>query len=677
MNISWNLLNNILELKKISPSELSEQLILAGFEVENIHYLSDTKDIILDINITSNRKDTSSIIGLAEEISSIVNIPFKTIKKNDTHYKLSVISNNASNTFKQITITVIENICIQNSPIHIQQYLKVHGIEVCNNIFDIVNFTNLKWGQNAFFVVLNTNHCVEKPIIYVQETIDNEGNYHPILHFNQNNISLVNKQFNKNISNNNNILSKINLLLINQIKQLDPQNQYEKYCLNAYYDNLNLINEYFNYEEFNTYIYTNPIAKSAEKKINIDIRKIYETLGPCKIRLSKTKEFLNVSKIFSLLQRLNLNPRYNSNDTITVSVPKKRKNDLYRDIDIIEEIGRIYGFNQFIDKIPQKSCQGKPSYYTTTKNKIRQILRSIGLHEIIGYSLIKDKNNQSSINLYNPLNKELAILRNTLITHLIEISLYNCNQGNEFLEGFEIGKVFIKNNYPQEKTYLSGVLGSNNYLRYNWQSKPYSLSWFQAKGNLEEFFERINIKVNWSSKIDDSIFFKNLTQYLRPKKSCLIIFNNEAIGILGEINNQIMQKMNRGHNIYLFEIDITKILQLNTINHLEYNYKPYSCYPSITRDISVNTCKNLELDKLMTIINKIKKQKNNLIKSVEIFDEYIEKNNNITKKIGLRITYRSFTKTLTSEEIDVIEKYIKQELQFYLLLFNNAKESRT
>ena len=138
-----------------------------------------------------------------------------------------------------------------------------------------------------------------------------------------------------------------------------------------------------------------------------------------------------------------------------------------------------------------------------------------------------------------------------------------------------------------------------------------------------------------------------------------------------------MRKMNRGHNIYLFEIDITKILQLNTINHLEYNYKPYSCYPSITRDISVNTCKNLELDKLMTIINKIKKQKNNLIKSVEIFDEYIEKNNNITKKIGLRITYRSFTKTLTSEEIDVIEKYIKQELQFYLLLFNNAKESRT
>lgn len=305
-------------------------------------------------------------------------------------------------------------------------------------------------------------------------------------------------------------------------------------------------------------------------------------------------------------------------------------------------------------------------------NKIRKILRSMGLHEIITDSLANNKHIENHcINLYNPLTEEQIKLRNTLIDNLAQAYKYNTNQGNEALEGFEIGKIFcrdIKNKTVTntERTYLSGIMGNSYYFRHNWSNKPLSLSWFQAKGQLEDFFERTNTMITWSPKIHNSAFFQNLKNYFHPKRTCLIIKENREIGIFGQINIKFAKNNNISEKTYIFEIDLQHILRKTAANTLNYTYRAYSNYPSIIRDISISIYKHYNIENIINIINKIKKEKIHLIESIEIFDEYYIRKEDVIKKLGLRATYRSKEKTLTNDEIKELEQYIKKQLNDYL-----------
>lgn len=694
MNISWNLLNQILDLKKVTQEQLCEKLILAGFEVESIKNLPDNLDTIIEINITVNRQDTLCIMGIAQEISTIMNIPFKETERVNTNFIHDILEMKAhckSTTFEYLIVSLIDDISTHDSPSYIKKHLLKCNIEIKHHLIDVINFMNLKWGQNIQIIksnISNNKNKKDNNAIYLKREINKYGKMITFFHINGNDILISDtcssfENMQKKVTHS----EKDTLLLISRINKRNSfnniltdinhktkhiKNLSENYFLHAHYEMLQLIDKHYTYKKYKTYAYQDQKYSREDKKIYINIKKIHDVLGPCQFKPGNPI-YLNDKTIISVLKRLQLKPVIDK-QKIIVSIPQARTNDLYREIDIVEEIARTHGFNKFLDKVPSNLNKGITSYRMFNINKIRKILRSIGLHEIITDSLVNNKHIENyCMNLYNPLTEEQTKLRNTLINNLVQAYKYNTNQGNEPLEGFEIGKIFyrdVKNKtiINTEKTYLSGIMGNSHYFRHSWSNKPSSLSWFQVKGQLEEFFERTNMIVTWSSKIQNSAFFQNLKNYFHPKRTCLIIEANKEIGIFGQINIKLAKNNNISDKTYIFEIDLQHILRKTTTNILNYTYKAYSNYPSIIRDISISTYKHYNIENIINVINKIKKEKIHLIESIEIFDEYYIRKEKIIKKLGLRTIYRSKEKTLTNNEIKELEKYIKKQLNDYLSL---------
>ena len=688
MNISWNLLNEILDLKKVTQKQLYEKLILAGFEVERIKNLPDTLDTIFEINITANRQDTLCIMGIAQEISIIMNTPFKKIGRVDTnfiHDTLDMKTHCRSTTFEYLIVSIVDDISTNDSPSYIKKQLLKHNMEIKNHLIDVINFMNLKWGQNIQVIksnITNINSKKDNNAIHLKEEINEHGKIITLFHINGNDILISDTHYSfENTRTKITDFEKDTILLISSINKrssfyntltdINKKTKYiknlsENYFLHAHYETLQLIDKHYIYKKYKTYAYQDQKHSREDKKIYINIKKIHDVLGPCQFRLGNPI-YLNNKKIISVLERLQLKPVLDK-QKIIVSISQARTHDLHREIDIIEEIARTHSFNKFLDKVPSNPEKGIISYRMSSINKVRKILRSMGLHEIITDSLVNNKHIENHcINLYNPLTEEQVKLRNTLIDNLVQAYTYNTNQGNEQLEGFEIGKIFcrdIKNKTVTntERTYLSGIMGNYHYFRHNWSNKPLSLSWFQVKGQLEDFFERTNTIITWSSKIHNSAFFQNLKNYLHPKRTCLIIEGNKEIGIFGQINIKLAKSNNISEKTYIFEIDLQYILRKTTANIFNVTYKAYSNYPSIIRDISISIYKHYNIENIINIINKIKKEKTHLIESIEIFDEYYIKKEDLTKKLGLRAIYRSKEKTLTNNEIKELEKYIKKQL---------------
>nr|YP_009541671.1 phenylalanyl-tRNA synthetase beta chain [Synarthrophyton chejuense]AYR05680.1 phenylalanyl-tRNA synthetase beta chain [Synarthrophyton chejuense] len=658
MKISWNWLKQLIDLKSINPNKLAEKLTLAGFEIENIAYQKTIKDILFEINIPANRHDINNMANLALEITALLKLNLKLYIKinsrnNNIKYKTIDLYKNLNN-YKDLYYSFAENISINHSPIWIQNYLKASDIGPNNNMLDIVEFINFKWGQ-----------------------------YIEIFYINQIEIEKHKMNFNKireyaiklNSRNINNIdMTNISILFIGHINKNNTINYVKKrHSIKsqtnleyAFLDITQIIQD--NYDLDKTYnkekiIYRYKTNIISETDIICRISYLNKILGP----INNNRKYLSKKEIINIMERL----RFKVNDfgqELKIQIPQERQKDIRQEIDIIEEIARIYGFNNFNDNLPKIYKAGYRSSNAIITNKIRHILRSIGLHEVINYALSQSLS-KTSIEIINPLNKDQITLRNNLIENLITSKLYNINKVNEDFEVFEIGKIFINNlkfNNRHEELNLAIMLGNSSFQRSKWNEIPNSLSWFQAKGTIEELFERIHVQFIWSTRSDNKYFIKNFQKYTHPTRTSYIQYKGKTIGIFGQIHNKIAKRLNISYKVYIFEISINSIIKATKDNkHLNYNYKPYSNYPKITRDISIQVDQKISMQKIIQIIKMIQKEQKEIIESINVFDEYYEKD--ITKKIGLRTTYRSITTTLTNKRIEKIEKLLKKQLHKVLI----------
>nr|YP_010471028.1 phenylalanine tRNA synthetase [Synarthrophyton patena]UVF62857.1 phenylalanine tRNA synthetase [Synarthrophyton patena] len=671
MKISWNWLKKLVDLKDTTQSELAERLILAGFEIENIINQKHIQDIIIEISTTANRTDIISMASIAIEIASISHLNLKLYKQIPL-YNSKIIYKKIKNldNFNQYTTlyySIITNISLNESPKWLKDHLIASDINTKNNIMDIINFINFKWGQSIkVFQIENsknnytkTNHQINdnKPISWnkIQESI----------------IKLNSTDTSDYYTN------PINLIIIGYINknhkinnQHNKQNiKSKKHLSYAIIEILHLIEITYKQKNNKKVIYKHENTVKNENNIICRIEYIHKILGP--IKQNKRITYLDKTTIINILQKLNFIVKDYSK-TLKVIIPEERENDIQQEIDIVEEIGRIYGFNNFINHLPKINQIGHLSANQLVIKKIRQILRSISLHEVINYSL-RPKHNLISnhIELINPLNKEQKALRTNLIEGLIESKFHNINQVNENFEVFEIGKIFINENKlfikDNERLHLGCILGNNDFCRSKWHETPNELSWFQAKGNIEEFLERMHIKFTWSTNSKKTPLLKNIQQYIHPTRTIYIKYKNQTIGIFSQLNNRLTKKLGLYYKIYIFEIDISNLIKTKTtINHLTCLYKPYSNYPKITRDISIQINKYVTIQRIKKIMQAIKQEENEILESITIFDEYYETNQ--TKRIGLRTTYRSKDTTLTNKKIEKIENVFKDKLYTELLL---------
>nr|YP_009628785.1 Phenylalanine-tRNA ligase beta subunit [Balbiania investiens]QBX88568.1 Phenylalanine-tRNA ligase beta subunit [Balbiania investiens] len=667
MNISWKWLKELINLKGITPQYLAEKLTLAGFEVENIE--TNTEDTILDISSTANRSDTLCMVGIAREISALLQKP---LIVNSRQSQLTINYRDIGDDEIRGTdyvYTKIQGIEVKRSPVWLQDRLKTNGITCQNNLLDILSLLTLKWGQ--YFEILNFTDMHNK-----------DDPFETIWKHKKSNALKPNLELRTGVQD----------ILISALIIPKQEVKHTSQCLDLFPSKLSAKNIRINRNDI-ILAYSEAIAlikylcrgkphrticriktKKIYKPLEVSLVRMNNILGPI-LRCSKNKTYdnLQIKDITEILTRLNFSVKEKTN-YLAITVPEYRLNDISRDVDIIEEIGRVYGFDNFLDKLPKYNIKGNKNNRKLTIDTIRSVLRTIGLTETVHYSLTRERS--SLISIYNPLTEDCKSLRKYLLEGLIASSSYNIKQGNEPVETFEIGRVFSNSqNIKEEKLNLSGIIGGKEYLRNTWSMKPTCLTWFQAKGEMEEIFERLEINIEWVQPDLSFEMYQETLLFLDPKKVAMLRHENKTIGIFGQIRLRWSQELNIPERTYLFELEIDQLTN-RTLHQKAYNHalNVYSKYPSIIRDIAIISPKNIPVQAIVKII---KENIDPLVESISLFDVYDIYSSTCTKSLGFRIKYRSNTMTLRNKQVDKanckIEEAIKAQLPVQIRL-SSSKE---
>nr|YP_010484951.1 phenylalanine-tRNA ligase beta subunit [Hypnea cervicornis]UVW80645.1 phenylalanine-tRNA ligase beta subunit [Hypnea cervicornis] len=707
MKFSWKWIKEVSNLPNITLEESITKLTLAGFEIDAINNKKHINDTTLELSLTANRSDAASIIGIARELKTIFksqNIPEvnKNIKIKKQNIQFNTIeltkSKFTDKNLSDIQITIIKNIQVQDSPEWLINKLEACDIVQDNTLSNISKYINIKWGQDI--EIFDSNKIDHKefreksmairhinikenknPIIISDET---SNKFFESLTYKNNLISLLGIKSNSNFHCDDNTSSVIIFGHICKPQYVKKTTKLLKYkteksqkhvkglsrndFINAYNETIILILKLAKYTQtISNYIWhkqNNPLTN-----ILINTKNIDNILG----NINQTRP-LSTQEIINTLKQLNFQPKEHQN-FIEVNIPEYRKYDIKRQIDITEEIGRIYGFNHFIDTLPRRPYKGYISRINVLIKKVRNILNQLGLYEIIHYSLVNTNNQESRpyISLHNPLQEDQRYLRKYLIYNLLNTLKYNNKQKNKFMECFEISKTFQvkrlidnqKEIYYKENIHVAGIIGKDNFSRRLWSEKGQELSWFQAKGLLESLFEQIHAQIEWNNDFKITEYYKNIINICHPYKFAILRSktNQRIIGIFGELNANYSKEINHNHKSYIFEINLKEILKTIQIKkHLSYIFTKYSLYPSVTRNVCLKLNKKITAKAVEKIILSHNKK---LIESVEIIDEYNTKNHiDKSRNVSYKIIYRSLHKTLNDHDINEIDKKLSQTIKY-------------
>nr|WGH12909.1 Phenylalanine-tRNA ligase beta subunit [Echinothamnion sp.] len=662
MKFSWQLINNFTNLNNINFNEFKEKLALSGLEIDKIENIEKYKDKIIELSITTNREEIFSSLSLAIEISTIFNTPIKTIPIR-LNYKNSITYNNTASTNLQhthiayIRIVTLEKILNKITPKWLLNNLEIDQIDKYNILNNIKEYIKKKWGQ-TFYV---TTH----KMIQEQQNIIKNPELAKIFHPKQ--IKLIINNINRKDRSDNN---DSRLLIFTTITKINNTNflQYEpnEFYENMFIDSIKLITTMIggtvqkHNHAYQTILIQNHTLRLRKDSIN-------KSLGYIE---HKKLKFLNRNKINNILIQLKLYPKYYKTDkSFEIIVPYYRKHDLKREIDIIEEIGRIYEFRYFFNKINTYNPKGWKSKTYRKVQQIRNVLRQLGLHEVINCCINKSmyKNNINA-QIYNPITNTQKELRRNMLENLINNYEHNIKHSKNSIEIFEIGKIFEIYNKKKkiyiEKRHIGGLIYNKQYTRSNWNNNNQEITLSHFKNIIEILLENINsnaiLKENLNNNETETC---NYPKHLFKINKKINIYNpnsNKIIGILGELNKKfITQSSDKNEKIYMFEIDLNKLIETTkSANHLRYITNKYSHYPSVTRDISLKLKKYVKISQIkQTILD----GSNKLIESIDIFNEYLDSNK--IRYVGIRITYRSHSRTLNYQDIKYIDTNLDNKLK--------------
>lgn len=357
-------------------------------------------------------------------------------------------------------------------------------------------------------------------------------------------------------------------------------------------------------------------------------------------------ERLHREQIKGILESLDIQIISESNETLELSIPPYRA-DVQREIDVIEEILRIYGYNKIKtpEKISFSAVKNEEKNPQRIENAVAQTLISLGFHEAMNNSVVKAEyqsifslDENKGVKLINPLSSDLALMRQSMLPSLLENVAYNLNRKNSDLKLFEFGKVYQKANKGYEENYQLAVLISGFKNKENWANPQVKSNFFTLKGVIFQFLNRIGI-----SDIQE----KAVSQ---PNFSDAIILevNKKELGILGIVDKKILKKMDVSQDVFFAQLDWEYIVKLASEYKLK--YKEISKFPAVRRDLALLIDKNVLYKDLYESTQNLKID---LLKSVQLFDVYEgDKIPAGKKSYAMSFILQNEEKTLSDVEID-------------------------
>ena len=661
-------------------SELGlENKFLTTADKEGIHELpSDAKvgedpikligldDEVIDFELTANRGDLLSILGMAYEIGAIYDKPVKNIDLTynasnediNNNFKIDIKTNNCS----VFLAKRVENVTIKDSPQFIKSRLIASGIRPINNVVDISNYVMLELGQPLHFYDADTlKGKIEVRMANQGEKLTTLDNIERTLSSDDIVISdgerpiglagvmggldteITNET--KNIVIESAIFDAIKVRYTSKkILRSEASTRFEKGLdSNRTYMAIdracNLLEKYADAKIVGGIVKFDETQKE-DKKIDITFSKITNILG-----LQIPKE-----KILDSFRRLGFTYEVKE-DVVTVSVPRRRI-DISILEDLIEEVGRIYGVDNIVGKLPVIPV--KPGNFDKTTREIRNKMIALGLNETLSYVLVNDKEAKQfmvddkieKIKLLDPLTEERNTLRCSIIPSLYKIYEYNYMHNVKDVSIFEIGKTFEKigENY-QETNKVAALITGDFYLGVNNSKKA---DFYVMKGIAEELLDFLGYNGRYSF-----VEPKVIPKELHPAQSADISVNNDIVGTIGKVH-----PIKTKENVYVLEINLDKLLD-KKVGKMK--YKEISKFPSIKKDIAMVVEKDITSSKIENII---KKSCGSMLTNIEVFDVYTGSNIGENKKsIAFSLTFTAKDKTLTDEEITPILERVITDLE--------------
>lgn len=690
MQVPLEWIKELIDIEIVELEELIERLTLGGFEVEEIFEVevNKKKQTILDISATANRSDSLSIQGISLEIASLLNKPVNQLTytqklvnwKQKIYTKVEpILSELGCSTFLAMEVKNIHDFTV---PSWIQEKLISSDLTPTNNLIDFQTYILLETGYPFAFYDLekihkktgrkNLSFSLEKASLNQEFLASNSLRYK----LNDSNLIIKANGFPIGISGiieskefvysetTNSLLIEASIFNAAKIRQqsrnlglrTDRSARYEKslkqtYLIESLYRLISLLSiKNPNIRcKIRTFLQEN---EQPLKVLKLHYSTIKEILGPISQINQTDFNFIPPEKVSEYLRRLNFEFCYQDSEVSwKVQIPQLRSDDITREIDLIEEVGRLHGFNNFLTTLPKIAKIGTEDLSYQTRKKITSCLLNLGLNEIIHYSLVGEDqsiNNEKKIHLINPLLSDYKNLRTSLLPSLVQTITENLKQSNRIIEGFEYGHVFsgsISDNF-KEIEHVAGIFGGTK-EKFSWSEPEKTLTWFEAKGKMEQLCKQLNVGVYW--KMESSALSNDLFHPYRTAE--LYLLTGEKIGKFGQIHPACANTNGLSSEIYLFEFSLKIIQDQIHQNKLPF-FQEYSSYPRIIKDLSFIIPKDISFTELKNILHL---NGTKFLSEINLLDEY--RGSSIPDhctSLCIQLIFQSNEKTLENKEIENI-----------------------
>lgn len=647
-------------------------------------------DAILDLSATANRADALSMVGIAREVAALtgatLHLPEPEKLSIPTGASGLAVDISAAQACPAYMGTVIEQVKIGSSPEWLQQRLQAAGVRAINNVVDVTNYIMLEWGQplHAFdrdrLQALAARNNLTIGVRFADageslKTLDGQtrnlstqtllitANDKPValaglmggeeteVHPQTQNLVLEAALFDSAVIRRSARSLGLRTEASTRFERGVNYAELEVACRRA----LTLINQIAGGIPVNGQMADHrPDGGTLSRSVELRLDRVNSVLGA--VDLGEKVALLQPEDIEHSLTALGCQvvPDGEKERVWMVTVPPYRYRDLEREIDLIEEIARVYGYDKFCDTLPQQTELGYLAEDQQLTRKVREAFRGAGLTELMHYSLVSPGEPRQVV-LANPLLAEYSALRTDLISGLIDAFGFNLEQGNGSLNGFEIGRIFWQDEEGlAEAEAIAGILGGDptggKWIR---GGRDQPMSWFEAKGVLEGVFKKLGLTVEYQPTRQDS--------RLHPGRTASLWLQGNRLGTFGQLHPQIRGERGLPDEVYIFQLDLDLLLNfLDEDENFIPRFHPYSTYPAANRDIAFFASTQISVAELQRAIAFAAGK---LLESVELFDEYRGKNVPAGQRsLAFRLVYRACDRTLTDAEVEPVHQKVREYL---------------
>jgi phenylalanyl-tRNA synthetase beta chain len=645
-------------------------------------------DMVFEFDLTPNRPDCLSLIGIAREIAAIqkttLNYPEYDIEDNaDTIHKTTSVKIEAPTHCPRYSARLVENVKVKASPFWLQDRLLSIGLRPINNIVDITNFVMMETGQplHGFdFDFLQENRIVVRTAAEGEKfiTLDEKeralgaemlmicdgakavgvggvmGGLNSEIESTTTRVLIEGAYFNPlSIRRTSKKLGLGTDASHRFERGVDPEgtvravNRAARLMVELAEGNLveGIIDEY-------------PIPQTV-KNVALSVNRTHRLLG-IKPDAQRIKALLE-----SIEFKIEKTTFEDNEERLTV-VPPTFRVDISRQEDLMEEVARLEGYNNIPATSPVMPAEGRtPDNYLELRNRIKGFMNGFGFTEAITYSFaselsgdrlrLKDKDSRRAfIHILNPLTEDQTVMRTSLVSGLIDAAVYNIARQAKNIKLFEIGKIFIKSDQqelPLEPEILSALwTGTRNDT--SWHSREIPCDFYDMKGVAEGLIRALKI---------DKIRFTQLPEgscdYTRPGHTAQISAAGLQVGLIGELHPRVRNNFDLKQTAFIFELELDKVIALIPPVTIS---RPIPRFPAIYRDITIIVDRRVETQSVLETVDNIGED---LVEQLQLFDVF-EGDPIVAgkKSVSFRVTYRSSTKTLEDDDVNDLHRTITDKL---------------